>query len=95
MFGEGSENCCTGVVAPPLSCTLASVRVTSASVAEVNHLKPCSLYDPSVCGTATVSVPLAEEMHERVSSSSDSYSDSNVNNSFYLQHLFIYLIRFL
>lgn len=51
----------TGVTAPVLSCTRASVRVMSASVAEVNHLKPCSLYDPSVWGTATVSVPLAEE----------------------------------
>lgn len=34
---------CTGVVAPVRSCTLASVSVMSASVAEVNHLKPCSL----------------------------------------------------
>lgn len=51
----------TGVVAPILSCTLASVRVMSASVADVNHLKPCSLYEPSVWGTATVSVPLAED----------------------------------
>ena len=55
----------TGVVAPVLSCALASVRVMSASVAEVNHLKPWSLYEPSVWGTATVSVPLAEEMQDR------------------------------
>lgn len=77
------------MVAPPRSCTLASVRVTSASVAEVNHLKPWSLYDPSVCGTATVSVPLAEEMHERVSFCSDNYSDSNVYHRFNLEDLFI------
>lgn len=89
MFREGEANCCTGVVAPPLSCTLASVSVTSASVADVNHLKPCSLYDPSVCGTATVSVPLADEMHERVSFCSDSYSDSNIYDRFYLQLLCI------
>lgn len=38
----------TGVMPPVLSCTRASVSVMSASVAEVNHLKPCSLYDPSV-----------------------------------------------
>lgn len=55
---------CTGVVAPVRSCTLASVRVMSASVAEVNHLNPCSLYEPSVCGTATVSVPVAEDMKD-------------------------------
>lgn len=52
-------------MAPVLSCTLASVRVMSASVAEVNHLKPCSLYEPFVCGIATVSVPQAEEMQDR------------------------------
>lgn len=51
----------TGVVAPLLSCTLAKVRVISASVAEVNHFKPWSLYEPSVWGTATVSVPLPED----------------------------------
>lgn len=55
----------TGVVAPVLSCILASVRVMSASVAEVNHLKPCSLKEPSVWGTATVSVPLAEETQDK------------------------------
>lgn len=53
------------MVAPVLSCTLASVRVMSASVAEVNHFKPYSLYEPSARGTATVSVPLPEEMHDR------------------------------
>lgn len=57
--------CSTAVVAPVRSCTLASVRVMSASVAEVNHLKPCSLYEPSVWGTATVSVPLPEGMQDR------------------------------
>lgn len=56
-----SEVSGTGVTAPVLSSTRASVRVMSASVAEVNHLKPCSLYEPSVCGIATVSVPLAVE----------------------------------
>lgn len=53
------------MVAPALSCTLASVRVISASVAEVNHFKPYSLYELSGCGTATVSVPLPEEMQDR------------------------------
>lgn len=58
---SGEKESYTGVVAPVWSCTLASVRLMSASVAEVNHLKPWSLYEPSVCGTATVSVPVAED----------------------------------
>ncbi len=65
MLGESKKVRSTGVVAPVLSCTLASVRVMSASVAEVNHLKPCSLYEPSVWGAATVSVPLAEEVQDK------------------------------
>lgn len=61
VWSREPKRASTGVVAPVGSWALARVRVMSASVAEVNHLKPCSLYEPSVWGIATVSVPLAEE----------------------------------
>ena len=69
------------MVAPVLSCTLASVRVMSASVAEVNHLKPWSLYEPSDWGTATVSVPLAEDKQGEMSYSFSAQQNQNQNSS--------------
>lgn len=49
----------TLIDSPSLETILASVKVILLSVADVNHLYPYNLYEPSGCGKAIVSVPFA------------------------------------
>lgn len=62
-FPRGHPAPLTLVTDPRESTIRARAKVTSPSVADVNHLYPKSLYVPSSCWRATVSVPWAEETH--------------------------------
>ncbi len=68
IWRHGCECVSTAVLRPCRSEIRARVRVISASVADVNHLKPYSLNHPSCCRLATVSVPLAVTHNNSITS---------------------------